>query len=152
VLVLGGGGAAAAALVALAGRPLAVSARRPETLGPLLAGCGVAARSVPWGRPLPGAVVVNCTPLGMHGEELPAAVVAEMGGAFDLAYGGGETPLVAAARARGLPVADGVDHLVAQAEESFLLWTGIRPPAGVMEEAARNPSRSGHGGTKDEHT
>lgn len=152
ILVLGGGGAAAAALVALAGRDLAVSARRPGVAADLAAACGVDAAPVPWGTPVPGAVVVNCTPLGMGGEELPAAVVAEMGGVFDLAYGGTETPLVAAARRAGLPAADGIDHLVAQAEESFVLWTGRRPPPGVMEEAARNRSRREEGRPKDVRT
>lgn len=151
-LVLGSGGAAAAALVALAGHPLAVSARRPEAAADLAAACGVAAAPIPWGTPVPGAVVVNCTPVGMGGEELPAAVVAGMGGAFDLAYGGAETPLVASARRAGLPVADGIDHLVAQAEESFVLWTDRRPPPGVMEEAARNLSSREEGRPKDVRT
>ncbi len=140
VLVLGSGGAAAAALVALAGRSLVVSARRPEGLGPLLDRAGVVAEVVPWGRAVDGAVVVNCTPLGMRGENLPSPVVGVMAGAFDLAYGDSETRLVTTARRRGLPVADGLDLLVAQAEESFRIWTGVLPPPGIMEEAARKVS------------
>lgn len=143
VLVLGSGGAAAAALVALSGRSLVVSARRPEGLASLLDRTRVVAELVPWGRAVGGAVVVNATPLGMRGENLPSPVVGVMAGAFDLAYGDGETPLVTAARRRGLPVADGLDLLVAQAEESFRIWTGLVPPPGVMEEAARKVSRAG---------
>ena len=138
VLVLGGGGAAAAALVALAGVDLAVATRRRGAGASLAAALGVPAAEAPWGRPLPGAVVLNATPLGMHGESLPPGLVEASAALVDLPYGPEPTPAVALARRRGLPVADGLDLLVAQAVLSFELWTGVAAPRAAMEAAARS--------------
>jgi shikimate 5-dehydrogenase len=46
------------------------------------------------------------------------------------------------AGARGLPYADGIDLLAAQAEASFQIWTDLEPPDGLFERVARNASRS----------
>jgi shikimate dehydrogenase len=124
VLLLGAGGAAAAAAVALDGKRLVVSARHPDRAAEMLRLVRVPAETAPWGEPVPGAVVVNATPVGRHGEELADAVLAEASGLLDMAYGRAATPAVAGARARGIPVADGATMLVAQAAESFRLWTG----------------------------
>jgi len=138
VLVLGAGGAAAAAVVALDGRSLHVTARRPERAAELLDRTRIGGSVVPWGVPVPGAVVVNATPIGMTpGERLPAAVLEEAAGLLDLAYGPAPTAAVAAARRRGLPVADGLTMLVEQAAASFERWTGRPAPREVMERAAR---------------
>lgn len=136
VLVLGAGGAAGAVLVALDGRHISLSARRLDAAVALTLGTGVAATTVPWGEPVAGAVVVNATPLGMHGESLPEDVLAAATGLFDLAYGDAVTPAVEWAAGR-IPVADGIDHLVAQAARSFTLWTGLAAPREVMEAAGR---------------
>ena len=85
---------------------------------------------------MPAATVVIATPIGMHVDTLPGAVMADAVGLFDLAYGPEPTPAVAAA-AGGIPVADGIHHLVAQAVRSFRLWTGADVDAAVMEHAAR---------------
>ena len=53
----------------------------------------------------------------------------------DLAYGDGETALVAAARAAGCAVVDGREALVRQGAASFRLWTGFEPPVDVMRAA-----------------
>jgi shikimate dehydrogenase len=57
----------------------------------------------------------------------------------DLAYaaGGGETALVAAARAAGCEVIDGREALVRQGAKSFELWTGVPAPVDVMRAAVR---------------
>jgi shikimate dehydrogenase len=57
----------------------------------------------------------------------------------DLAYSaeGGETALVAAARAAGCEVIDGREALVRQGAKSFELWTGRTPPLDVMRAAVR---------------
>ncbi len=138
VLLLGAGGAAAAALVALAGADVAVATRRPGVGQALAAALGVPAAEIPWGQPWPGAVVVNATPLGMHGEQLPPGVVEAAAGLVDLPYGAEPTPAVVAAHRRGLPVAEGLDHLVAQAALSFELWAGVPAPLAAMEAAARS--------------
>jgi shikimate dehydrogenase len=78
-------------------------------------------------------LVVNATPVR-------DAVLVELGPAqtvVDLAYGGGETALVAAARAAGCAVVDGLDALVRQGAASFRLWTGLEPPLDVMRAAVR---------------
>jgi shikimate dehydrogenase len=75
-------------------------------------------------------LLVNATSLGMQGQPaleievglLPAhAVVAE------LVYVPLETPLLAAARARGLKSTDGLGMLLHQAVRGFELWFGQRP-------------------------
>jgi shikimate dehydrogenase len=137
VLVLGSGGAAAAAILALEGRELTVAARRPDRAEALLAALAVDARLASLGVPLPGAVVVNATPVGMRGEAIPTEVVAASSGLFDMAYGSGATPAVRLARDLGLPVADGPDMLLAQAAASFAIWTRVDPPLEEMRAALK---------------
>ncbi len=59
---------------------------------------------------------------------------------IDLAYRteGGETAHVAAARAAGCDVVDGLDVLVAQGAASFERWTGLPAPVEVMHGAVRS--------------
>jgi shikimate dehydrogenase len=59
---------------------------------------------------------------------------------IDLAYRaeGGETAHVAAARAAGCEVVDGLDVLVAQGAASFELWTGLAAPVAVMAASVRS--------------
>jgi shikimate dehydrogenase len=78
-------------------------------------------------------LVVNATPLR---DEL--LVRPEAGQTVvDLAYGDGETVLVAAARAAGCTVVDGREALVRQGAASFRLWTGLEPPLDAMRAAVR---------------
>jgi len=82
-------------------------------------------------------LAVNATTVGMIdpgmtiavGELPPTATV------FDLVYVPAETPLVAAARARGLRAANGSEMLIAQAAIAFERWTGRSGMAGVMRSA-----------------
>ena len=77
-------------------------------------------------------LLINCTPLGRGGEavirpaDLPRLAV------IDLVYVPGGTPLVAAAKAAGLPVADGWAVLVAQGAASFTGWTSLPAPYAAM--------------------
>ncbi len=135
VLVLGSGGAAAAAVVAFSERPILMSARSPERAGAVLVRTRVEGEIVEWGRAVPGAVVVNATPLGMEGEPLPDGVVDRAGGLVDLPYGERRTPAVATALAIGLPCADGLAALLAQAADSFELFTGVPAPIEAMRAA-----------------
>ncbi len=59
----------------------------------------------------------------------------------DLAYSPGGTELLAAARAHGVPVVDGLDVLVAQGALSLELWTGRPAPRELMQRAARGEPR-----------
>lgn len=135
VLIIGAGGAAAAALLALEGMAVSISGRNPEATRRLVERVGVDASLLPWGTPVAGAVVVNATPLGMAGEELPSTVLEAADGLFDMAYGALPTPAVATARRRGIPVADGPAMLLGQAGASFRLWTGLDPSESAMRQA-----------------
>jgi shikimate dehydrogenase len=139
-VVVGAGGAGRAITHALArvGAHVTVAARRPD-----------AARSA--ASLAPGGVavgldelaverfelVVNATPIGMDGEPPPfdAALLHDGQFVFDTVYPV-ETPLLRAARARGLRAAGGLGMLVHQGALSFSLWTGVEPPLEVMRAAA----------------
>jgi len=131
-LILGGGGAAAAALLALEGRPLVVSARSSSAAARLIEQTGVAADVAEWGSPVPGAVIVNATPLGMAGESLPSGLLEVATGLFDMPYGAAPTEAVKRARSLGIPALEGVEMLLAQAARSFELWTGVAAPVAAM--------------------
>jgi shikimate dehydrogenase len=82
-------------------------------------------------------LAVNATTVGMidAGMTIP---VDEMRGAatvFDLVYVPAETPLVRAARARGLRAANGAEMLIQQAAIAFERWTGVGGMADVMRAA-----------------
>jgi len=82
-------------------------------------------------------VVINATPLGMAGEELPAPLHALEPGqvAYDLVYEPAQTPFLAAARARGAAAHNGLAMLLGQAAVAFERWTGQDAPVGVMRAA-----------------
>ncbi len=75
-------------------------------------------------------LLVNTTSLGMHGQpalELDTSLLPSHALVADLVYVPLETPLLAAARARGLNTADGLGMLLHQAVRGFELWFGRRP-------------------------
>ena len=91
-------------------------------------------------------LVVNATPLGM-------GVVVTTGGragappgrprapragqiVVDLVYHPAVTPLLAAARERGLRGINGLGMLIHQAAHAFRLWTSEEPPLEAMSAAA----------------
>ena len=75
-------------------------------------------------------LLVNTTSLGMHGQpalDIDVNLLPQQAVVADLVYVPLETPLLAAARARGLKTADGLDMLLHQAVRGFELWFGQRP-------------------------
>ena len=136
-LVLGAGGASRAVVFGLIERGIArvhLANRTDERARRLADQFGARVHPAAWeniGELLPRAGrLVNTTPLGMHGQpaldldvdRLPShAVVA------DLVYVPLETPLLLAAKARGLKTADGLGMLLYQAVRGFELWFGHRP-------------------------
>ena len=81
------------------------------------------------------ALVVNATSLGMAGDnELPLSLnqLPTTATVVDIVYNPLETPLLAAARARGNPAIDGLGMLLHQARQGFAAWFGIDPE--VTEE------------------
>lgn len=146
ILVLGAGGAAAASILAATGKSVYVSARRPEAVAEMAEEVDRPdIVAVPWGTAVVEAIVVNATPLGMTGEELPPRLLPLASALIDLAYGPHPTPAVEAGRGLGIPVVDGLEFLVAQAADSFTLWTGREAPVAAMTAAARNHSSTGAG-------
>jgi shikimate dehydrogenase len=137
VMVLGAGGAARAILHGLLNEaaPRILLANRTRDRAEALAQAfGPSVHVVDWEdrhRALAGCgLLVNTASLGMTGKEtldidleaLPAdAVVA------DIVYSPLETKLLAAARARGNRVVDGLGMLLHQAVPGFERWFGVRP-------------------------
>jgi shikimate dehydrogenase len=82
-------------------------------------------------------LAVNATTVGMidAGMAIPVEALPDGGTVFDLVYVPPETPLLAAARARGLRAANGSEMLIQQAAIAFERWTGVAGMAGVMRAA-----------------
>ena len=82
-------------------------------------------------------LAVNATTVGMvdPGATIRVELLPETATVFDLVYVPAETPLLQAARARGLRAANGSEMLIAQAAAAFERWTGVGGMAGVMREA-----------------
>jgi shikimate dehydrogenase len=135
-VVLGAGGAARAVLVALgdAGCPeirlLNRSRGRAEALQALGGAVGVMDWEQRAGALEGAALLVNTTSLGMQGQpplDLDLGALPRPAVVADLVYVPLETPLLAAARARGHAAVDGLGMLLHQAVPSFAAWFGIRP-------------------------
>ncbi|HEY0411878.1 MAG TPA: shikimate dehydrogenase [Allosphingosinicella sp.] len=134
-LLIGSGGAARAiftALAALGFGPVEIMARREEPRFPLADRLLAEGRWHPLRERLPSAdLVVNATPIGMAGGPrvdfdltalLPSAIV------YDIVYNPIETPLLAAARRRGLRTVDGLTMLIGQAAYAFVHFFDGEPP------------------------
>jgi shikimate dehydrogenase len=82
-------------------------------------------------------LAVNATTVGMLDPGMTIDVERLAAGAtvFDLVYVPSETPLLRAARARGLRAANGSEMLVQQAAIAFERWTGVGGLADVMRAA-----------------
>jgi shikimate dehydrogenase len=136
-LVLGAGGAARAVVFGLIERGIArvhLANRTLERAHALRDQFGARVHPVAWdavGELLPRAgLLVNATSLGMHGQgalEIDVGLLPSHAVVADLVYVPLETPLLAAARARGLKTADGLGMLLHQAVRGFELWFGQRP-------------------------
>lgn len=141
VVIFGAGGAARAAAVALGriGAKVRIEARRAE-VAQVVADLAMSCGASPAQEGEPPRCVINATPLGLHGESLPARLMTLGPGqtALDLIYGPVDTPFLAAARARGAEAVDGLGMLVAQAGLAFTRWTGLQPPIAAMRTAAQN--------------
>ena len=75
-------------------------------------------------------LLVNATSLGMQGGpglDLDISGLAADAVVSDIVYIPLETPLLAAAKRRGLETANGLDMLLHQAVRGFELWFGVRP-------------------------
>ncbi|MEO8469800.1 MAG: shikimate dehydrogenase [Chloroflexota bacterium] len=82
-------------------------------------------------------LAVNATTVGMidPGMMIDVDALPPTATVFDLVYVPPETPLLRAARARGLRAANGSEMLIAQAAIAFERWTGVGGMASVMRAA-----------------
>ena len=142
--VLGAGGAARAVVAALqdaGASEIRLANRTRARADALCERFGAPLVAVDWDEreaALDGvALLVNTTALGMTGgaplemrlDGLPAEAVVN-----DIVYSPLETPLLAAARARGCRAVDGLEMLLHQARPGFAAWYGAEP---VVDEALR---------------
>lgn len=141
--LIGAGGAARAALVGLASRGYRKvilynrDEARAQELARSAAGArlDIAVRPIAELGPAPGSVapwlLANATSLGMTGQP---PVPVDLSGwpddllVYDMVYAPLETPLLAAARARGMETIDGLSMLIGQAAIAFLLFFGLTAP------------------------
>jgi len=143
-LVFGAGGGARACALALAGAGLswlAVALREPSRAAPLLGavdgtGLEVDVVEMRLAAAVEADLVINATPLGAHGEELPLPTLGPESLAVDLIYRPVVTPMQRSARASGAAAFGGLGLLLHQAALSFELWTGREPPLEAMSAAA----------------
>lgn len=155
-LVVGAGGAARAVVKAVADAGAAeviVAARRAERGGACAKLAGRQGRVGSIDEAAGVDIIVNATPIGM------AEVVSLKGDpalpvdperlsvgqlVADLVYNPLVTPLVAAARERGVGAVNGVGMLIHQAALAFRLWTGEDPPLEAMSAGALAALASAH--------
>lgn len=138
VIILGSGGAARAAVVAalyMQAGWVTIYARDTAAAGELLRKTGQQGTILPFGGPLPEspkvALLFNATTLGMIGQPplvFDLAGLPDTATVFDAVYAPLETPLLAAARARGLATVDGLAMLIGQAAMAFEIFFGVAPP------------------------
>ena len=136
-LVLGAGGSSRAVVFGLVERGIKrvhLANRTIDRARTLADQFGANVHPVAWnaiGDLLPRAgLLVNTTSLGMHGQPalgLDAGLLPSQAIVADLVYVPLQTPLLAAAQARGLRTADGLGMLLHQAVRGFELWFGQRP-------------------------
>ena len=141
-VIIGAGGAAKAVAVALAEAGVAEIriVNRTEARARALAET-VGASTVAWDArrtALDGAaLVVNASALGMTGQpplDLDLSALPKTAVVNDIVYAPLETPLLAAARARGHPVVDGIGMLLHQGRPGFRAWFGVDP---AVDDALR---------------
>jgi len=136
-LVLGAGGASRAVVFGLIERGIKrvhLANRTAARAQALADQFGASVHPISWGaigEVLPRAgLLVNTTSLGMHGQgalEVEVGALSSHAVVADLVYVPLQTPLLAAAKARGLKTADGLGMLLHQAVRGFELWFGRRP-------------------------
>jgi shikimate dehydrogenase len=136
-VVLGAGGSARAVVFGLIERGIArinVVNRTAERAQALRARFGEAVHPAnPMDLPAllaSAGLLVNTTSLGMRGQaplDIDIRPLRRDAVVADLVYVPLETPLLAAARSRAHPTADGLGMLLHQAVRGFSLWFGVQP-------------------------
>lgn len=153
VILLGAGGAARGAAVECLQRgvrSLWIANRTRENLDALIALLAPLAGGIPVrginpadaanaGLPA-SAVIINATSAGLKPTDplpIDLAAIPRPCAVYDMIYNPAETPLLAVARAMGLPAANGLSMLVHQGARALEIWTGRAVPVATMAAAAR---------------
>jgi shikimate dehydrogenase len=136
--IIGAGGAARAAFMALHAmgfESICVANRTPERAFAMLQALGVKASVQPLDAPLPPAdLLVNASSMSAEGTALDLSPLPPHAVVFDMVFEPVETPLLAAARGRGLPTIDGLAMLIEQAEYGFLRFFHAQAPRDLDAE------------------
>jgi shikimate dehydrogenase len=137
VLVLGAGGAARAVVASLAAQgasEIRVANRTRDKAQEIADAVGSAVKVVPWEERVDAlggvSLLANATSLGAAGKpavEMPLDRLPHTALVGDLIYIPPETPLLAAARARGNITVNGLGLLLNQARPAFQAWFGVMP-------------------------
>jgi shikimate dehydrogenase len=134
-VLVGAGGASRAigfALRSVGIDDLTIIARDAGQGAALLARLGMSGRVQDFAAALPPAdLLVNASPLGMTGHPPYAPDLAGLPGSamvYDIVYAPLETPLLRAARDRGLATLDGLEMLIGQAALAFDIFFDAQPP------------------------
>jgi len=137
VVVLGGGGAARAVVASLAdegAREIRLLNRTQQHAADIAQAVGAVVKVLPWEQRsdalADAALLVNTTSQGMSGQpplDLSLAALPQRALVSDVIYIPLETPLLAAARARGNATVNGLGMLLNQARPAFKAWFGVMP-------------------------
>jgi shikimate dehydrogenase len=82
-------------------------------------------------------IVINATSASINAElpAVPPTCFAKGALAYDMMYGGADTPFMTFAKHSGVRAHDGLGMLVEQAAEAYLFWRGVRPDTkAVLQE------------------
>lgn len=138
VVVGAGGGARAivAGLIDAGAKDIRLFNRTLERAQQVAAEFGPPVAAFPWEQREPGlegaGLLVNATSQGMVGQpplDLDLRALPTSALVADIVYAPLETPLLAAARARGNTAVDGLGMLIHQARPAFRDWFGVMPEA-----------------------
>lgn len=153
VLLLGAGGAARAAAVGLQSLGLKDIVVTSPTLAhaeSLASRFGM--RAVPWERRKQRAeLIVNTTPLGMHGihqqeTPYPEEAFGDSGIAYDIVYTPVRTRFLQEAERAGWHTVGGLEMFIGQGDAQFYLWTGQHLPGEAREAVLKALSSGPTGG------
>jgi shikimate dehydrogenase len=134
VTLFGTGGAARGVLVGLKTLGIdavRIQARDMAAAAKLRIEFGLSLDPRPLTAPVDTDGLINATPLGMAGQaclNCDVGIMPAGGFVFDMVSNPDDTPLISAARARGLGIVIGLDMLVEQAATSFKQMFGQDPP------------------------
>jgi shikimate dehydrogenase len=150
IIVLGAGGAARAVAAGLAGRgakDIRITNRSPDRAAQIAKDLGAPVTTFVWADRnaalADAAMLVNTTSAGMVGQpdlDMDLSRLSTRALVSDVIYVPQETKLLAAARARGNRVVNGMGMLLHQGRPAFQQWFGIMPDVTPELRALMMPS------------